>query len=152
MKKTMTKKAIHSVYVIMSSARLTELKNTEDKVAVLRILRELRQVAMKYETDAREAAEKLAPEGYEDSRRKAVAYENDRRAGKQPTTMTEQEYRQFIATHIDYEQARQAAMHDVDNAEVELEFEPVGEGVLEPLMAANGWTVEQYFTVEDAMK
>ena len=47
MKKTMTKKAIHSVYVIMSSARLTELKNTEDKVAVLRILRELRQVAMK---------------------------------------------------------------------------------------------------------
>ena len=151
-KKTMTKRAVHDVYAIMAKARLADLKSIEDKAAVLSVLREMRTVAISYEEDAREANEGLKPKGYDVNLRKAISYEKERETGKQPTAMTSDEYDKFIQEHNEYQRAKGFVMRDVDTKKVELEFEPVGSSVLETLMSANGWTVEQYFFVEDAMK
>ena len=146
MKKTMTRKQVHDVYAVIGNARLTDLKKTEDKIAVLKVLRELRYVAVKYEEDAKEANEKLKPSGYDDRFGQAVAYER-----KQKTTMTRDEYLRFVTENNEYQQAIQDAMRDVDTATLELEFEPVDTCILEQLMATNGWTVEQYFRIEEVL-
>ena len=151
-KKTLTRKDAHDVYCIMMTGKLTGLKSTEDKMAVLKVLRSLRQVAIRYEEDVTEANEKLTPDGYQEMRRKAITYDRELKAGKQPTAMTDEEYRLFAAVHAEYNQTMDAALHDIDTATVEMEIEPIGKDKLEALMTGNGWTVEQYFKVEDALK
>ena len=150
-KKTLTRKDAHDVYVIVSSGKLTELKKTEEKLAVLNVLRCLRSVAMKYEDDVNEANEKLIPDGYQERRKLAALYDKERASGKQPTAMTDEDYRQFAAAHAEYNQTMAAALHDIDTATVELELDPVGVNLLVTLMTGNGWTVEQYFKVESVL-
>lgn len=152
MKKEATRKNVHDLYALMRDARLNGLKKTEDKVAVLRVMRELRYIAVKYDDDNKEASEKLMPKGYIERLRKAQKYEAERRGGKQPTEMSESEYREFIVEMQDYKLAVDAAMLDVDNAKAELEYEPVDCDVLMQLMTDNGWTVDQYLRVEEMMK
>lgn len=151
MKRTMTRREIHEVYVFMSGTRLANLRKTEDKVAVLKVLRELRYVAVRYEDDAKETNERLMPKGYEERRRKALAYEEERQSGKQPTAITEADYMQFLQEQNDFRKAVNAAMLDIDKAKVELEYEPVDRGVLEQLMSDCEWTAEQYFRIEEVM-
>lgn len=151
MKKTMTKKLVHTVYAIIGSARLNELKKTDDKVAVLRVLRQLRRVAVAYEDDAREATNKLKPDGYDEQRAQAALYETERNSGKKPTAMADADYQRFLAAHLDYTRNVATAMRDIDEATVELDFEPVAPDVLRELMDANQWTVDQFLTVEDVL-
>jgi len=151
MKKEISKKQAHDVYAIANSARLNSLKKNEDKTAVLKVLRELRTIAKAYGEDADDAREKLKPEGYDEMLQKAVAYEQELRSGKMPLAMTAADYQQFVATAGDYDAAVRAAMEPEGKKMVELEFDPLQPSVLEELMTANNWTVEQYFFLEDIL-
>ena len=151
MKKTMTRNLIHAVYVIIGNSRLNDLKKTDDKVAVLKILRELRYVAKKYEEDADDAGKRLKPDDFDELRSLATVYEAERNDGKQPTAMTQAEYHKFVATLMSYNQAVEKAMSDIDKSTVELEFEPLAGDVLLQLMDANRWTVDQYLKTEEAL-
>ena len=153
MAKSITKKDVHEVYAIMSRSRLNDLKSNDDKTAVLKVLREFRFVAKNYEEDAKETAEKLMPDGYAESLQQAQQYERRRAQGKTDAAdgMTSEEYNEFISAHVDYQQQVAKAMADVDQVTVELDFEPISSDVLTELMNTNGWTVEQYFKIEEVL-
>lgn len=149
MKRKVTKKQVHDVYAIVSTARLNGLKKNEDKTAVLKVMRELRPVAVRYEEDIKEAVEKLKPEGYDEQLRLARQYERESRDGAKSSAMTLAEYNSFCTATEDYNRAVADAMQSEDKATVELDFEPLAAPLVEELMDVNGWTVGQYFTVEE---
>lgn len=151
MKKTLTRNLIHAVYVIIGNSRLNELKKNDDKVAVLKILRELRYVANKYEEDSKDAAERLKPDGFDELRNRAAVYEAERADGSQHTTVTAVEYQGFIEQLDSYNKAVADAMRDVNESTVELEIEPIAGDILLQLMDANRWTVDQYLKTEEAL-
>lgn len=151
MKKALTRNLIHAVYVIIGNSRLNDLKKTDDKVAVLKILRELRYVANKYEEDAKDATERLKPDGFDELRSRAAVFEAERADGSQHTTMTSVEYQGFIDQLDNYNKAVAEAMRDIDKSTVELEFDPLARDVLLQLMDANRWTVDQYLKTEEAL-
>lgn len=147
MKKSMTKKQIHDVYVIMNNARLNGLKRNEDKTGVLKILRELRPVATKYETDIKDAFEKLKPESYDENLNLARQFEQDRKT----TTMTVEEYEAFRKQFEEYQTTIRNTMEDEDKKEVEIEYNLLPSSAVEELMTINDWTVAQYFAVEELL-
>lgn len=147
MKKSMTKKQIHDVYVIMNNARLNGLKRNEDKTGVLKILRELRPVATKYETDIKDAFEKLKPESYDENLNLARQFEQDRKTA----TMTVEEYEAFRKQFEEYQTTIRSTMEDEDKKEVEIEYNLLPSSAVEELMTINDWTVAQYFAVEELL-
>ena len=147
MKKSMTKKQIHDVYVIMNNARLNGLKRNEDKTGVLKILRELRPVATKYETDIKDAFEKLKPESYDENLNLARQFEQDRKTA----TMTAEEYEAFRKQFEEYQTTIRSTMEDEDKKEVEIEYNLLPSSAVEELMTINDWTVAQYFAVEELL-
>lgn len=152
MKKEITKKQAHNVYAITNSARLNGLKKNEDKTAVLKVLRELRAVAKAYIEDKEKAEEQLKPEGYDEMLQKAVAYEQEVRSGvKVPQAMTAEAYRQFVVSSQRYDRLVGEYLEPEDKKVIEVEFDPLQPSVLEELMTANNWTVEQYFFLEDIL-
>jgi hypothetical protein len=148
MKRTVTKRKVCDAFAVLNRTRLAGLKKNDDKVAVLKVVRELRPVAQRYEADIKDAREKLKPDGYDERLEKAVAYEASRMASKQ-TDKDTGEYEQFRAENMQYQRAVADAMAEEDTAEVELEFDPLTAALLEELMTLNDWTVEQYFMTED---
>ena len=151
MKKQLKKKTIFHVYAVMRNARLGSLKKNEEKTAVLRVLRELRCIANRYEEDAREIAEKLKPDGFDEQQGRAALYEVELNSGKKPTATSDADYQDFLARNLAYTRSVAYAMRDLDAATVELDFQPLSAPILEQLMDTNGWTADEFLRVEEAI-
>lgn len=151
MKKAMKKKLIQTVYAVIGNARLSSLKKNDDKVAVLKVLRELRYVANRYDEDVKDASERLKPDGFDELRNRAAVYEAERLDGMRPAAMSAVEYQGFLDQAAGYKKAVDDVMRDVDEATVDLEFEPVASDILQQLMDDNRWTVDQYLIIEEAL-
>ena len=146
--KIKTEKALE-VYNILKGASYQKLSD-EDKVKVWKAYRALHPVATKFEDDSKDAAEKLKPEGLDETLEKAKDYEQKKRKGDSDLPMTEEEYLAFInGDWAKFNELLAEAVKEFADAEVEVEFETLSEEGFAKLMASNDWRMEQVRIVSE---
>lgn len=149
MKKTIKTSAVYGVFQLLNGAKLGGLKKNEDKTAVLKVLRELKPVAVKFEDERKDILEKLKPEGYEDDLRRAQQYEAEMKDGTKPTVLTAKEYQEIISRSMAYNREAAKAIDEILVTDVEVEIEPLTDELIVELMTQNDWTAGQVLAVEE---
>lgn len=149
MKRTIKTSAAYGVWQLLNGAKLGGLKKNDDKTAVLKVLRELKPVAVKFETERADILEKLKPDGYEDDLRRAQQYEAEMKDGVKPTVLTAKEYQDIISRSMAYNREAAKAIDEILVTDVEVEIEPLTDALIVELMTQNDWTAGQELAVED---
>lgn len=148
-KMTLKTDKVLKAYNIISQAKYTKLDDA-DKIKVWKIARALKPVATKYDEDTKDAAEKLKPEGFDESLRKAQEYERiakDKDANASGLEMGAAEYGKFIGELQKYNRLVNDAVREFADKEVELTFDALSEEAFTKLMNSNDWTMAQALAV-----
>ncbi len=140
MEKKVTKREVKNVYDLLVNASMSSMAGTE-KLSLVRLLRVVKPAATAYDNDLQDVVSKLLPENYNERYVKALAFENR----QSENAMTAEEYSQFVSELKTYNKA----VEDLNNEELELDYEPLTEGALEHLLDANDWPTDQVMTLVD---
>jgi len=149
-KLTLTTETVLKAYNIIAQAKYTRLDDA-DKVRLWKIARELKPVAIKYDEDSKDAAEKLKPEGFDEKAMKWNETRDKSSAGiKDDLPMSQAEFIDFLYHVINpYNANVNSALEELRGKEVELEINALTEDAFAKLMSSNEWTMEQVAMVGD---
>lgn len=140
MRKDVKTGTVAAAYQVLNTAHYGKLSDAE-KIAVWKLLRAMKPVAVEFTDAVHDAEDKLKPvEDYED--RLLLAKEFETLQGKD-ARMTHDEYFAFVTMHKEYRKTVGEAIKDLNDKEVSLDLVPVGEETFCRLMSSNNWTLEQ---------
>ena len=148
---TIKTEEVLSAYNIINTAKYTKLDDA-DKIKVWKISRALKPIAIKFEEDSKDAAEKMKPDGFDENLQNAQEYERvtkDANADASKLKMGAAKYSKFIGELQKYNRLVGDAVKEYAKKEVEIEIELLSEESFGKLMSSNDWTMEQ--TVEIGM-
>ena len=147
MKKVIKTETVLVVWNIINTASYKKLDDA-DKIKLWKIARVLKPIATQFESDSKDAAEKLKPEGLDALLEKAKEYEAKKQKGDDELPMTEAEYNSFIREQWQpFNKLVQQAIGEFADKEVELDFDTLTEEAFGKLMASNDWSVDKAMTV-----
>jgi len=150
MKKKTKAENVAQVYNILNAAKYSKL-NDDERIALWKITRAMRPVALKLKDDIQDAAQHMKPSDDFDQRL-AIArqYEQAQRDGKEFDKLSKEDYDAFIQEWKEYSKLVDAAVKEFADEEVEIDIEPITEETLSRLMASNeSWTMENAVIVSD---
>lgn len=147
---TLTTEEVLKAYNVLNTAKYGKLDDA-DKVKVWKITRALKPIAVKYDEDSKDAAEKMKPEGFDEKVMKWNETRDKSVAGiKEGLPMTQQEFLDFLYHVLNpYNKNVNDALDGFKKEEVELEFDALSEDVFGKLMSSNEWTMEQATVLGD---
>ena len=141
---------VAQVYNILNAAKYSKL-NDDERIALWKITRAMKPVAMKLKDDIQDAAQHMKPSDDFDQRL-AIArqYEQAQRDGKEFDKLSKEDYDAFIQEWKDYSKLVDTAVKEFADEEVEINIEPITEETLSRLMASNdSWTMDKAVIVSD---
>ena len=152
MKKIIKTSEILAAYNVLNTAKYGSMEDA-DKIKVWKIARKLAPVAIKFENDSKDAAEKMKPEiegGFDETLQKAQEFERmkrDPQADMDKAPMGAAEYEAFIKELHKYNKLVGDAVKEFAEKEVRIEFDLLSEDSFGKLMASNEWTIGQVATL-----
>ena len=150
MRKKTKAESVAQVYNILNAAKYSKL-NDDERIALWKITRAMKPVAMKLKDDIQDAAQHMKPSDDFD-RRLTIArqYEQAQRDGKEFDKLSKEDYDAFIQEWRDYSKLVDTAVKEFADEEVEIDIEPITEETLSRLMASNpDWNMGKTITVSD---
>lgn len=150
MKKKTKAENVAQVYNILNAAKYSKL-NDDERIALWKITRALKPVALKLKDDIQDAAQHMKPSADFD-RRLAIArqYEQAQRDGKEFDKLSKEDYDVFIQEWREYSKLVDTAVKEFADEEVEIDITPITEETLSRLMASNeSWTMENAVIVSE---
>ena len=141
---------VAQVYNILNAAKYSKL-NDDERIALWKITRSMKPVALKLKDDIQDAAQHMKPSDDFDQRL-AIArqYEQAQRDGKEFDKLSKEDYNAFIKEWRDYSKLVDTAVKEFADEEVEIDIEPITEETLSRLMASNdSWTMEKAVIISD---
>jgi hypothetical protein len=152
----MTTKSILESYNVIGACKYDKM-DSDDKIKVWKITSAIKAIAEKYDEAAKDCAERMKKEGFDDRRDKANVFERMTRsagfdASKLPIGPAE--YMAVLAEIRQYGKEVDAALKALSEKEETIKFEPISEDGLKKLMDSNpdfnmaqlaalGWIVEK---------
>ena len=124
------------LYSVLNECKLSGMGGGA-KVAVLETLRELRPVAEGFDRDMETAREKLRPEGYDETERKALAHNEAVSAGNDGGRLSPDELREVATALTAYKADLEAAARAMLEGEVDVSPRKLDGKDMEALLAAN---------------
>lgn len=131
----MKKKEAIELYKVLNGCKLTGMVSSS-KMTVLNNLRKLRPVSETYETDVKDAIEKMKPEGFDDLMKKAREHNDAVNAGGKPV-MTGAELRDASTVIDGYNKDVNDFVEKMLDEEVDINLERLDDPDLEKLLDAN---------------
>ena len=150
MKMKMKTSVVLDAFNVLNTAKYTKLDDA-DKIKVWKIARAMKPIATQFESDNKDAAEKMKPEGFDEKIQNAQEYERvmkDSNADASGLKMGAAEYNAFIRELQDYNKLVGEAVKDYADKEVKIEFDTISEEVFGKLMASNEWDISQTMKIE----
>jgi len=147
MTKTFKTSEVAAAYAVLAAAKYSKLEDA-DKIKVWKVARALKPVAIKFDEDSRELAEKLKPEGYDERVAKAQTFEKALRT-KGDTGIGPAEYTTIIEEIGRYRQSCEQGLAEDAAREVELTFDPISEDTFAKLLASNDWNMTAAIAVSE---
>ena len=150
MRKKTKAENVAQVYNILNAAKYSKL-NDDERIALWKITRSMKPVALKLKDDIQDAAQHMKPSDDFDQRLAlARQYEQAQRDGKEFDKLSKEDYDAFIREWKDYSKLVDTAVKEFADEEVEIDIEPITEETLSRLMASNdSWTMESAVIVSD---
>ena len=150
MRKKTKSENVAQVYNILNAAKYSKL-NDDERIALWKITRAMKPVALKLKDDIQDAAQHMKPSDDFDQRLTiARQYEQAQRDGKEFDKLSKEDYDAFIREWKDYSKLVDTAVKEFADEEVEIDIEPITEETLSRLMASNdSWTMESAVIVSD---
>ena len=141
---------VAQVYDILNAAKYSKL-NDDERIALWKITRVMKPVALKLKDDIQDAAQHMKQSDDFDQRLDlARQYEQAQRDGKEFDKLSKEDYDAFIQEWREYSKLVDTAVKEFADEEVEIDIEPIIEETLSRLMASNdSWTMEKAITVSD---
>ena len=141
---------VAQVYNILNAAKYSKL-NDDERIALWKITRAMKPVALKLKDDIQDAAQHMKPSDDFDQRLAlARQYEQAQRDGKELDKLSKEDYDAFIHEWRDYSKLVDTAVKEFADEEVEIDIEPITEETLSRLMASNdSWTMEKAVIISD---
>ena len=141
---------VAQVYNILNAAKYSKL-NDDERIALWKITRSMKPVALKLKDDIQDAAQHMKPSDDFD-RRLTIArqYEQAQRDGKEFDKLSKEDYDAFIQEWREYSKLVDTAVKEFADEEVEIDITPITEETLSRLMASNpDWNMGKTITVSD---
>jgi hypothetical protein len=141
---------VAQVFNILNAAKYSKL-NDDERIALWKITRAMKPVALKLKDDIQDAAQHMKPSDDFD-RRLTIArqYEQAQRDGKEFDKLSKEDYDAFIQEWREYSKLVDTAVKEFADEEVEIDIEPISEETLSRLMASNpDWNMGKTITVSD---
>ena len=141
---------VAQVYDILNAAKYSKL-NDDERIALWKITRAMKPVALKLKDDIQDAAQHMKPSDDFDQRL-AIArqYEQAQRDGKEFDKLSKEDYDAFIQEWREYSKLVDTAVKEFADEDVEIDIEPITEETLSRLMASNdSWTMEKAVIISD---
>ena len=150
MRKKTKAENVAQVYNILNAAKYSKL-NDDERIALWKITRAMKPIALKLKDDIQDAAQHMKPSDDFDQRLAlARQYEQAQRDCKEFDKLSKEDYDAFILEWKDYSQLVDTAVKEFANEKVEIDITPITEETLSRLMASNdSWTMEKAITVSD---
>ena len=141
---------VAQVYDILNASKYSKL-NDDERIALWKITRAMKPVALKLKDDIQDAAQHMKPSDDFDQRLAlARQYEQAQRDGKEFDKLSKGDYDAFIHEWRDYSKLVDTAVKEFADEEVEIDIEPITEETLSRLMASNpDWNIGKTITVSD---
>ena len=141
---------VAQVFNILNAAKYSKL-NDDERIALWKITRAMKPVAMKLKDDIQDAAQHMKPSDDFDQRlATARQYEQAQRDGKEFDKLSKEDYDAFIKEWREYSKLVDTAVKEFADEDVEINIEPITEETLSRLMASNeSWTMENAVIVSD---
>lgn len=131
----MKKKEAIELYKVLNGCKLTGMASSS-KMIVLNNLRSLRPVSEAYESDVKEAIEKLKPEGFDELTKKAREHNDSVSTGGKPT-MSAEELKEVSSAIESYNKEVNDFIEKILNEDSGVELEKLDTPNLEKLLDAN---------------
>ena len=153
MEKTMKTREAVALYMLLNGASLSAIKTGHEKYAIIKALRQLKQVAVPFQEFRDLAAQRLASPDHERHAQTEAAWreqtrqwEEHGRVGEQPALPQDtQEYiRRFTAD-------LNTMLEEEGDKDVTLDLPPLGEDTMAGLLEGNGWDVQQAAYIDEWM-
>jgi hypothetical protein len=150
MRKKTKAENVAQVYNILNAAKYSKL-NDDERIALWKITRAMKPVALKLKDDIQDAAQHMKPSDDFDKRLAlARQYEQAQRDGKEFDKLNKEDYDAFIHEWRNYSKLVDTAVKEFADEDVEINIEPITEETLSRLMASNeSWTMEKAVIVSD---
>lgn len=131
----MKKKEAIELYKVLNGCKLTGMVSSS-KMIVLNNLRSLRPVSETYESDVKEAIEKLKPEGFDELTKKVREHNDSVSTGGKPT-MSAEELKEVSSAIESYNKEVNDFIEKILNEDSGVEMEKLDTSNLEKLLDAN---------------
>lgn len=131
----MKKKEAIELYKVLNGCKLTGMSSSS-KMTVLSNLRKLRPVSEAYESDMKEALEKLKPEGFDDIIKKAREHNDSVNTGGK-SIMSAEELKEASSIIEDYNKEVNDFVEKILDEDADVELEKLDTSNLEKLLDAN---------------
>lgn len=137
MKKTLKTIEVADAYQLIEGANYQSLSDA-DKVKLWKISRVLKPTAVQFLSDKQDAIKSFITPEFAENFRKCKEFETAKDAGKE-LPFPEEEYHKYGKDVVSTNQLMEAALGELADKEVTLEFEPLEEDALGKLITRNGW-------------
>ena len=141
MKKSLKTEQIADVYQLIEEASYQSLSN-EDKVRLWKISRVLKPTAVQFLSDKDDAMKSFITPEFSEAFKKARLFKQKRDKGEE-LSMSLEEYKKCGEIITNTNNLMEAAIGELADKEVELEFEPLSEDALAVLITSNNWAFSQ---------
>lgn len=150
MKKKTKAENVAQLYNILNASKYSKL-NDDERIALWKITRAMKPVALKLKDDIQDASQHMKPsENFDQRLAIARQYEQAQRDGKEFDKLSKEDYDAFIQEWREYSKIVDTAVKEFADEEVEINIEPITEETLSRLMASNdSWTMENAVIVSD---
>lgn len=146
----MKKKEAIELYKVLNGCKLTGMASSS-KMIVLNNLRSLRPVSEAYESDVKEAIEKLKPEGFDDLMKKVRGHNDSVNTGGKPV-MSGDELRDSSSIIEGYNKDVNDFVDKILDEDADIELEKLDTPNLEKLLDANDIEAYQLETIYSYLK
>lgn len=133
---------------MLKGAKLTKMEDA-DKFKVIEAMRELRPIAEKYESDEKEAVEKLQDDKFKDMEAKAAKY---RQAADKTKVLTETELSEMNAYYDKFYKTVSECLSPIKDKEVKLKFNKITKEAFAKFLESNDLTLEQIMQADEILR
>lgn len=150
MKKHLKTATVNEVYVILDSAKYTNMEPAERR-ALVKAMRPLKKIYVEFTDFRDDAVKRLRPDNYEEVAHLVDEF-NRLAVDARISAMADPKYASAIRTFNVFQSEIAECLSEEAVREHELEYEPLTSEAIDRLLDSNtGWTVGQAMLVEEAL-
>lgn len=136
-------------YMLLKETKINNLKD-DDKILVIKAMRELRPIYNNLETDEQEAGDKMKGENH-DAMMDLVRKDQEHQKDKKKPALSPEEVKEANIYFSKYYNALNKYLNEIHNVEIETTYKRISEEAFKNLLSINDFKCEDLLLLQDVL-